>query len=208
MIGKSFLNLKILPTKYLAKAAELLALNAMGRPTGPDEFELVTKTGRRVWVEITTTPIKEQDRTVVIGFVRDTTEREQADEKRQRILKTAMDGFWLCDLKGRLLEVNDSYCQMTGYSREELLKMSIKDIEAAETREEVARHIAKIMEQGNDSFETKHKRKDGRIIDIEISVNYFDAEKGQLFVFARDITERKQAEKAIKSSEERYRLLV
>jgi PAS domain S-box-containing protein len=54
LIGKSFLNLKILPGKHLAKAGKLLALNVMGKPTGPDEFEIIRKDGSHVWVEINT----------------------------------------------------------------------------------------------------------------------------------------------------------
>ena len=60
LIGKSFLKLKLLPAKQLAKAGKLLALNAMGRSTGPDEFELTRKDGSRIWVEITTTPMKQR----------------------------------------------------------------------------------------------------------------------------------------------------
>ena len=81
LMGKSFLKLKLLPVKHLAKASRLLALNAMGRPTGPDEFELIRKDGSRMWVEITTTPIKQRGKVVVIGFVRDITERKRMEEQ-------------------------------------------------------------------------------------------------------------------------------
>jgi PAS domain S-box-containing protein len=80
LIGKSFLKLNLLPAKYLAKAGKLLALNAMGRRTGPDEFELTRNDGSRMWVEINTAPIKQAGKVVVIGFVRDITERKQAEE--------------------------------------------------------------------------------------------------------------------------------
>jgi len=59
LIGKNFLKLNLLPGKHLAKASKLLALNAMGRATGPDEFILSSKDGQRLWVEITTAPIKQ-----------------------------------------------------------------------------------------------------------------------------------------------------
>jgi len=76
LIGKSFLKLKLLSARDLAKAGKLLALNAMGRPTGPDELELISKDGSRIWVEINTTPIKQGGEVVVIGFVRDITKRK------------------------------------------------------------------------------------------------------------------------------------
>jgi len=141
----------------------------------------------------------------LFGVVQDITDRKKAEEKLQTILKTALDGFWLTNLEGKLLEVNDSYCKMVGYTRKELLKMSISDLEAIESPRGVTQHIKRITEQGFDSFESRHKRKDGKIIDVEISVNYLDVGEGQLFVFARDITERKQAEQTLRDSEEKTR---
>ena len=109
-----------------------------------------------------------------------------------------MDGFWIVDMQGHFLDVNDAYCRMVGYSRDELLTMRISDVEAAERTEETARRIQKIMEVGGDRFETRHKCKDGRIIDIEVSVNYMEVYGGRMFVFLRDITERKQAEEVLR----------
>ena len=142
------------------------------------------------------------------AIIEDITERKRADEEHQAIVQTALDGFWIADLEGRLLEVNNSYCKMTGYTRQELLTMSTSDIEASGNREKTARHIKKVMAQGHDRFETRHKGKDGRIIDVEVSANYIDIGKGQMFVFVRDITERKRAEERLKESEAKYRTLV
>ncbi len=83
LVGKSFLKLNLLPKKHLAKAGKLLVLNVMGRPTGPDEFELIRKDGSHIWVEITTTPIEQEGKVVVIGFVRDVTERKWAEQEIQ-----------------------------------------------------------------------------------------------------------------------------
>jgi len=83
LIGKSFLKLNLLPKRDLVKAGKLLILNLMGRPTGSDEFKLIRKDGSRIWVEINTAPIKQEGGTVVIGFVRDITERKQAEQALQ-----------------------------------------------------------------------------------------------------------------------------
>jgi len=135
-------------------------------------------------------------------FVKDITERKRAEERYKTVLQTSMDGFWVTDIQGRFLEVNDAYCRLIGYSRDELLKMGIQDVEAIEKPEVTAARIQKIMKTGSDRFETRHRCKDGRIVDVEVSVDYLDVEDGQLFVFLRDITERKQAEEAL--ARERY----
>ena len=135
------------------------------------------------------------------AIARDITERKQAertlkDHERhvQMILQTSLDGFQLVDLQGRILEVNDACCAMTGYSREEFLSMRLSDLSADRAGQDVADHIARIVSQGADRFESRHRRKDGRVIDVEMSVNYLDADGGRLVCFCREITARKQAE--------------
>ncbi len=130
-----------------------------------------------------------------------------SEERHRNILQTAMHGFWLADAHGRLLEVNEAYCRMSGYSRSELLGMSISDLEAKETREVTAGHIAKVKAQGEDRFESRHRRKDGSVYDVEASVQYQPGNGGQFVGFLRDTTERKQAELAVQESEEKFRLL-
>jgi len=143
-----------------------------------------------------------------VASIIDITERKQQELEYKTILQTTIDGFWLADMQGRFLDVNDAYCRLIGYSRDELLKMSIPDIEAIERPEETAARIAKIRKVGGDRFETRHRCKDGRIVDVEISVNYLEIGDGRMVVFIRDITERKKMEEKLKESEELYRTLV
>jgi len=83
--------------------------------------------------------------------------------------------------------------------------MSIADIEAAMNSEEITQELKKIAAQGYDRFETLHRCKDNKIINVEISANYLDEGEGQIFVFSRDITEHKQEESALKLSEQNFR---
>jgi len=126
---------------------------------------------------------------------------KEKERRHQVILQTAMDGFWVADMQGRLLEVNDAYCRMSGYTRQELLNMNISDIEVLESSEDTIAHINRIIKTVEDRFESRHRRKDGNIIDVEMSVQYQPVIGESLIGFIRDITKRKQAESVIKKSE-------
>ncbi|HKK80602.1 MAG TPA: PAS domain S-box protein, partial [Prolixibacteraceae bacterium] len=130
--------------------------------------------------------------------------RESA-ERHRNIIQTAMDGFWLVDQEGRLLEVNKAYCRMSGYNEKELLKLSISELEASETPEEIAVNIQKFAAQGNTRIERKHRRKNGNVFDIEISIQYQPEMGGRFFCFLRDITKLKIAKKALQNSEKKWR---
>ncbi len=138
----------------------------------------------------------------------DITERKQmeavlrdSDEAYRSILATTLDGFWRVSREGKFLEVNSRYAQQSGYSREELLGMSIVDVEAAERNEDTAAHIRKIIEDGRDQFESLHRRKDGSTWHVEVSATYRDIGGGQFIVFLRDISQRKAHEALLQESE-------
>ncbi len=105
-----------------------------------------------------------------------------------------MDGFWIADLDGRLLEVNDAYCRMSGYTAAELLHMLIHELDALETSDQSAARRARIVERGEERFESRHRRKDGSLFDVEVNVQYQDGDGGQFVCFLRDISVRKQLE--------------
>ncbi|MEJ2739096.1 MAG: histidine kinase N-terminal 7TM domain-containing protein [Dehalococcoidia bacterium] len=159
---------------------------------------------KRIYELNTVTMRDNQDRQIGwLAILHDITERNRRELEYKTIIQTTADGFWLTDLDGQFLDVNDAYCDLIGYSRDELLKMSITDVEAFEKPETIAAHISGIKKRGMDRFETRHKRKDGEIIDVEISVNYLQVNGERMFVFVRDITGRKQAEEAQRQSAEK-----
>jgi PAS domain S-box-containing protein len=111
------------------------------------------------------------------------------------------DGFWLVDLEGRFLDVSQSYCELVGYTRAELLAMRIPDVEARETSVDVARHIAAMQALGGDRFETHHRCKDGHLVELEVATRYVEVE-GKIIGFLRDLTSRRR-EDARRSADER-----
>jgi diguanylate cyclase (GGDEF)-like protein/PAS domain S-box-containing protein len=123
----------------------------------------------------------------------------QNEEQYRTILQAAMDGFWRVNQKGCLLEVNDAYCRMSGYSAQELLGLFISDLEISESADDLATHIQKVMVDGEDRFESKHVRKNGSIFDVEISIQSCPSDGDKFVVFLRDITDRKKVEEALKT---------
>jgi PAS domain S-box-containing protein len=106
-----------------------------------------------------------------------------------RILQVAIDAFWIMDVEGNILEVNNATLKVLGYSKEELLKMNIKDLEADNQQRD---YIEKVINEDRHSFEARYICKSGSNVDLEISVNFInDLDAPFLVVFARDITDRK-----------------
>ena len=102
LIGKNFLKLKILDQKDFGRVAKLLALNRLGKATGPDEFILTRKDKTKVIVEINTELITINGKNVVLGMVQDITERKEAEAKiREMAYHDALTG-----LPNRLLFVD------------------------------------------------------------------------------------------------------
>ena len=116
------------------------------------------------------------------------------EEQFKVMIRTSLDAFLTTDLSGHIIEVNDAYCQMMGYSREELLTMNVADTEVADTSEETESYFNKLLEKGSNRFEARKRRKDGHIQIVEVSSNYSHLYGGRIYSFMRDITARKLAE--------------
>lgn len=132
------------------------------------------------------------------------TELRKNENYFRSLLQTTQDGFWVVNMKGKMIDVNDAYLKMSGYTREEFLALSINDIDARENQNETKARIENILRERILIFETQHVRKDGTIFDIEMSVSYSEVNDGMLICFGRDITEKKII---IKEKELTYNLL-
>ena len=120
----------------------------------------------------------------------------------------AVEGaFWIRE-DGKMVYVNEAACRMLGYTHDELLDMTIPDLDPNFPRDGWAEHWEKSKKSGKSRFETQHLAKDGRLIPVEITSNFVEYE-GQEYhcSFSRDITQRKQSEEALRESEYKHRLL-
>jgi PAS domain S-box-containing protein len=159
------------------------------------------------WFHMNVTPLGPDQQGAVVTHTNITDRKLAQDELQQShdtlgaILGTTRDGFWIIDHYGRLLDVNPAYCQLSGYSRQELLGMHVWDLGMVESAAETKVHIGHIIEHVNDQFQSEHRRKDGSSWHVEVSASYREDLGGRIFVFLRDISQRRQIEEALKESE-------
>lgn len=114
--------------------------------------------------------------------------------------------MWIYDLKTlAFLEINDAALEKYGYTRDEFLALTIKDIRPKEDVERLVNTLEQKRTPLNHSGEWRHLLKNGQVIDVEISTHILDFEGHKaVLVMSQDITEHKQAEEALKESEKRF----
>ena len=172
------------------------------------ELRMVKHDGTAFWAHLDATAAKDPDGAFVSHIaMSDVTGRKKADdalnesEARFRLLFNVGKDFIAVHSIGKdgrvtnFVQVNDAFCKGLGYTREEMLKLSPRDIDAPERLDQLPGIIEKLLKEKHVLFETEHMAKDGRRIPVEISAVLFQTEDGQFALsVARDITERRALE--------------
>jgi PAS domain S-box-containing protein/putative nucleotidyltransferase with HDIG domain len=218
LIGKNFLELNILSENSLNKAAQLLQANMEGKPTGPDEIDLIRKEGLLIPVEINTSVVQRMGQVSVLAFVRDITERKQAEEwllrersMVDRIMKTSPAGITVVDRKGQIVFANkraeEIFCltkneiTQRGYSASE---WHITDFDGNPLPEEQL-PFTLVMNTGNPVYGVRHAIELSGRQRVFLSINgapIFD-EQGhisEVVLTIDDITKYRQAEEKIQQN--------
>lgn len=208
LVGSNFLKLDIFPAKYFPLAASNLAKHALGVPTGPDEFTLIRKDSSKVSVEVTATPVNLGGRKVVIGAVRDLTERKKMTrelEDKNKFLKALLDTapvpIFYKDKNFRYIDCNDAFVEYLGVEKKEIVGQTVFDCWSEENAVEYHEADLKLLSsEGSLSHKSTIESKFGRKYDVIIykSVFYdaFDNPAGILGSFV-DITDFLETEKKL-----------
>jgi two-component system cell cycle sensor histidine kinase/response regulator CckA len=226
MLGYSLEEIKNLsvtdihPKEALPFVMEQFDKLARGEITKTSELPVKRKDGSVFYAEISTVLLKLDGETYLMGSFRDITERKRAEEavregeERFRLaFENANTGVCLVDLDGNLLRVNNKMCEIFGYTKEELERMTVNNIAHPEDIDVSPAFIKKTLRGETDrgTFEKRYFHKKGHTVTCQVSSSLVrDAEGSPLYFISHvhDITERKQAEEALRQSEERYRTIL
>lgn len=112
----------------------------------------------------------------------------------------AADGFWLVDGDDRIRDTNEAYCRLSGYGKDDLLKLKATDLDMR-WRDDAATHSEVLRDEGQIRYQTQHKRKDGSLYDVELSVGTVTGAQSRRIVIIRDVTARTRRNEVAKRLE-------
>ncbi|NUQ01998.1 MAG: PAS domain S-box protein, partial [Armatimonadetes bacterium] len=133
---------------------------------------------------------------------------QEALRRAQFSLDRAGDSIYWVGEGGRIVYVNETACRTLGYTRDELLQMTVHDLDPDLASRSTVEHLRELREEGVAKLETRHRTKDGRLLDVEVVGNFVEvAGVTHSCAIVRDISRRKRAQAALRASERRFRAL-
>jgi diguanylate cyclase (GGDEF)-like protein/PAS domain S-box-containing protein len=210
---------QIADPEQVAVLRENLASKLLGEALQTSyEVDCIRKDGRRITLEVNSSVIYKDGKPVAVqGIARDVTERKRVEsairenEERYRdLFENANDLIYTHDLEGNFTSINRAGEKITGYTRDEAVKMHVSQVVAPEYLEQARRMITtKVEGDGPTAYELEIVSKSGNRVSLELSTRliYLEGKPVGIQGIGRDITERKRTEDALKSSEQRYRQL-
>ncbi len=211
MVGKHFAKLRFLQARDMPKYLKLFSSILIGKIPEPLEVAWQHGAGTTHWGEVRVSLIKKGNQiTGIQTIVRDITERKKMEEElelRALLLDNVQDAVHLSDFDGNIIYVNETACKSLGYSRDELLKVNLGELDTAEYAHALKWRNQELTKKKHTIFETVNLRKDGSILPVEVHARLIEVGGKKLALsVARDITERKQMEVERKEMEQKAQL--
>lgn len=193
-------------------AAEAMASLAAGRRVAKT-IRMRRKDGTRFVVDLLASVTEVGGERRILSVTRDVTDRVRAEQARSRsermfrsVFESANDAVFVESIDGRILDVNRNGCELLGYTRDELVRMTVSDLVSAGARAWLERVTGAILRDGMFRAEAVRAHWDGHYVPVEISASTMELDGGTaVLAIVRDITERKLAEQALRESEEKFR---
>ncbi|MTK64564.1 MAG: PAS domain S-box protein [Methanobacterium sp.] len=219
MIGKSMFAL--VPTNKEAEYHEFMDRVNHGEAINNHDTQRIKKNGELIDVALYISPMYDSNGNIngSATIAHDIHERKlmertlkESEEKYREVFNNANDAMFLQKVSkngpGKFIEVNDTASEGLGYSKEELLNMGLKDIISPDTVSYLPTVFENVIRDGKATFESEHMTKKGELFPVEVNTHQFNI-RGEKYILsiARDISERKKAEKALINSEEKYRTI-
>ena len=210
VLGRDLLDCIIPPAMRDQARTAIAGMAASGQPLPAGELTLLRKDGSPVAV-FSSHAVAQTARGETLLYCLDIDMRplRLAEEKLRLLVENAGDAIYLTDGAGRFLDVNPEAERQTGMSRQELLGLGVVDLDVEQSEQSLTEFCAAIGTAGRASFETRHRRRDGTTFPVELRVVAFHAD-GQAYLIgiARDITERRRSDEALRQSELRLRRII
>ena len=215
LIGKNFRDVMNIDPKFrdlepilIERFKRLIA----GDKLEPMEFKINRGDGKLFWISLESSFVKVGDETLIQVFIKDITERKEADlkiqeseEKYRLISENANDLIYSMDHEGNFIHCNEAFKRILGYTPEEIQSVSALEISHPEDRKLLIKDFQTALKTGSGMNEARYRCKDGSYKWLESTGNMtydFEGKPVKMFSVSRDITERKMMEEKLKQSEE------
>jgi PAS domain S-box-containing protein len=211
VLGKSLIE--FIDRDFYEINLEQIFSDVINKGSFTGEFQFSNLKGERYWGDFGSKMIKAEDRSCIYLRIADITRQKHAEQQREieevkyrTLMEEALDGIFLADLNGNVLDANQRTLEMFGYPRSEFIGLDLKKIIDPDDLNKKPLYLSALIEKGGLSFERMFIRKDHTRFIVEMNAKIIEGKF--IYGIIRDITARKELEQLILNSERKFRSLI